>query len=68
MKWQTKQEIKFFFELIGLTAFFLYVIHAPYIIQAAASFELFQDACGVGIHSPLYGGFYLETVKNCEGF
>lgn len=66
MTYQTKQEIKFFFELIGLTSFFLYVIFTPLIIQAAASFELFQDACGVGVHSPLYGGFYVETVSQCK--
>ena len=66
MTYQTKREIKFFFELIGIAAFFLFVIFTPLIIQAAASFELFQDACGFGIHSPLYGGFYLETVTICK--
>ena len=68
MTYQNKQELKFWFELMGIMTFFLFVIFSPLIIQAAASFELFQDSCGVGVHSPLYGGFYLETVKNCGGF
>ena len=57
---------RFLADLLGVTAFALLLLLAPSLIQAAASFDLFQDACGFGIHSPFYGGFYLETVKNCK--
>ena len=57
---------RFIADLLGVTAFALLLLLAPSFIQAAASFELFQDACGVGVHSPLYGGFYVETVSQCK--
>lgn len=56
MTHQDKQAFSFFFNTLGIMAFFLLVFNAPALIQT----EFFQDQCGWGFVNQTFGGYYFE--------
>jgi len=56
MTHQDKQAFSFFFNTLGIMAFFLLVFNAPVLIQT----EFFTDDCGWGFVNQTFGGYYFE--------